>query len=198
MRPPDLPTASVLAERHPHGVRVRYTAGCRCEPCRTANRDYERRRKKARIFHGPNALVPSDRVRKHIKALSRKNVGYKQVAATANVSKSILAEILYCDRKFVRAHTERKVLAVTASAIADGALVPAGPSWEKINRLVSSGFSKSEIARRLNYKNGAIQLRKTFITARNASQVDRLYTIIRNKGVALLGHGVPLQRQARA
>ncbi len=27
-----------------HGTRSRYNSGCRCEPCRQANRDYARRR----------------------------------------------------------------------------------------------------------------------------------------------------------
>lgn len=31
----------VLAERV-HGTRSKYTAGCRCEPCTVANRDYQR------------------------------------------------------------------------------------------------------------------------------------------------------------
>lgn len=58
----------------------------------------------------------------------------------------------------------------------DRALVPAGPTWEKIKRLLDDGYTKTQIAEWLGSraKTPALQLRQDFITAKSASAVDRL------------------------
>lgn len=86
-----------------------------------------------------------------------------------------IVEIRSGKKKRIRRRTEARILAVTAEAVAGGALVPAGPTWRRINRLLEEGFTRAEIARRLGYKRPALQLRKDFVTAKNAAAVERLY-----------------------
>lgn len=67
MRPVDLPPA----ERYPHGKRARYVAGCRCDECRKANREYAKARERKQNKGEWNGLVPAGPVRKHILAVTK-------------------------------------------------------------------------------------------------------------------------------
>jgi hypothetical protein len=158
MRPTDLPPA----DRFAHGTRSRYVSGCRCADCREANRLYYHVRVKAKIFGDWNGLVLALTVRRYLRTLSRKGVGYKTVAVACDVSATCLAEVLAGRKKWIRARTQRKVLQVTADAIADGALVSAKQTWKRINELLEEGFTERELARRLGYRTLKIQLNRFF------------------------------------
>jgi len=123
-----------------------------------------------------NGLVPSDRARDHIHALSRRGVGYKQVADAAGVAESIVAKIRSGERKNIRAQAEKRILEVDIGARADHALVPAGPSWKLLNKLLKK-YSKAELARRLGSeaKNPALQVSKKEVTVKKAHQIQKLY-----------------------
>lgn len=183
MRKPELKTmadrglkpASELAANKPHGDRMRYIAGCRCDLCRKANTEYERARQIARKNGDWNGIVPACRARRHLNRLSRLGVGRRSVADVTDIADTILFEIRSGARRNIRARTERLILAVTPEAAADHALVSAAHSWKQINLLLGAGFTRGYIAQQLGAKRAALQLSEHQITVRHAADIDRLY-----------------------
>lgn len=173
---------AAAAARRPHGTRARYVgAGCRCLLCRAANSrwvSYRERRKAAGDWNG---IVPAIRTRAHLRRLSRLGVGRHAVAAASDVSDMILWLVWSGRRRQIRARTERKILAVDARARADGSLVPAGPTWRLLDRLIADGYTKTQIAAWLGSraKTPALQLSRTWIKAPNASRVVRLVRMLK-------------------
>jgi hypothetical protein len=167
--------AAELAADKPHGTRLRYVAGCKCFQCRRANSDYERERKAARAAGDWNGLVPAERARTHLASLSRRGVGRRAVAAASDICPTVLQDIRTGRKARIRARTERKILAVTTAMVSDGALVKPGRTFQLIEQLVEEGFTKAELAKRLGYRNGAIQLKRHRMTARNVARVERLH-----------------------
>lgn len=175
---------SVLAASRAHGDRLKYMAGCRCDLCRGANTNYEKGRAKARAAGDWNGIVSAEKSLKHIDWLSYHGVGRRQVAASTDIADSILVKIIKGTRVNVRARTERLILAVTPECAADHALIPAGPTWRLIDRLLNAGFTKSLIAAELGRKRHALQLGKELITVRNAAAVTRVYERLINSDAA--------------
>lgn len=170
-----LKPASELAANKPHGDRMRYMGGCRCDLCRKANSEYERRRQQARKDGDWNGVVPASRARQHLNRLSRLGVGRRSVAAATDISETILFEIRSGARRNIRARTERLILAVTPEVAADHALVSAAHSWKLINLLLGAGFTRGYIAQQLGNKRPALQLGEHQITVRHAADIERLY-----------------------
>ena len=127
-----------------------------------------------------NGLVPADDVRAHLKSLSRQGIGYKSVAASADVSRSVLAAILAGTKHQLRAQSARRILEIDRGAVADHALVAAGPTWRRLSRLLSEGFTQRELARRLGStaKTPALQFKGRYILAKTAARVERFYSIV--------------------
>jgi predicted ArsR family transcriptional regulator len=124
-----------------------------------------------------NGDVDAAPVRRHLRKLSRRGVGYKSVAAACDVSKTILLLVLTGRKRAVRKRTADRVLAVTRDAIADAGLVDARPTWKLLDELLQedTGFTRAELARRLGYRTPALQLRHGKVLARTALRVARLY-----------------------
>lgn len=148
---------------HHRHLRKDSTGDC-CGDCR-----------KALVWNG---LVPTADVRAHLRKLSRQGVGYKSVAIAADISRTVLANVLFNGKAFMRAQAVKRVLAVDRDAVADHALLPAGPTWRRLNRLLSEGFTKTELARRLGAQKPALQIRRRQVTAETAMKVERLYSIV--------------------
>lgn len=172
--------AADLAANRPHGDRLRYIGGCRCDDCRQANTDYERERSQARAAGDWNGIVDAGRALAHIKWLSKRGIGRRAIAAASDVSETCIADIRAGKKTRIRARTERNILAVTQDAASDRALINAGPSWKLINELLSKGVIKSRIARELGYKGAGIQLNKHKITVRNAYKVQQAHARLIN------------------
>lgn len=175
MRPADLRPAAELAAEKPHGVRMRYVGGCRCDACRRANTDYENARAKARKAGDWNGIVSADRARTHLKALSQKGVGRRTVQACTDIADSVLVEIISGRKTHIRARTERLILGVTKAQASDHALVSAGSTKRRIALLLEEGYTQKFLAKRLGYRNPALQFNAETITVRNAERVKRLY-----------------------
>jgi len=173
VRPVDLPPA----ERYPHGKRARYTSGCRCDPCREANNAYQRSRTRAKVYGRTNALVPVAAVLRHLRALGRAGLGARTIGDAAKVPGSTVRKVLDGRRSHLRETTARKLLDVTRDAIADAALVPAGPTWALLDELLDEGFTHGDIARRLGSKakRPTIQIRRGKVEAATAAKVARLH-----------------------
>lgn len=170
MRPTDLPPA----DSYPHGIRARYTSGCRCQPCRAANAAYQRKRAVAKVWHGPNGLVSVEAVRRHLLTLSRKGVGRRTVALVARVPQSMLSKIVRGDRHLIRVYTERRILAVNESSRRAGR-VDAKRTWRLIHELLEEGFTRAEIARRMGYARPALQFRRGQVLAKTALKVEQFH-----------------------
>jgi hypothetical protein len=170
------PIAELAANRN-HGDRLRYLAGCRCFACSRANSAYEAARKVARAAGEGNGIVPAAKARAHMKALSEQGVGRRSVRAACDVADTVLCEIISGRKANIRAGTERAILAVTADAAGDGALVAATATWKLLDQLIGDGYTRSELARLLGSKSKtpALQLKRDFVTVRNAYLVERLF-----------------------
>ena len=173
--PRGLRPVAELAAAKPHGDRLRYLGGCRCDACRAANTAYERSRSAARAAGDWNGIVSADKARRHIKKLSRLGVGRRAINAVTDIADSILFEIRSGKRKNIRARTERLILGVTTDMRGDAVLVPAGPTWALIDQLLAAGHTKGDIALGLGRKTPALQINKTAITLRTEAAVKRLH-----------------------
>lgn len=170
-----LPPVTDLGARHPHGVRVRYMAGCRCLQCRMANTNYETARARARKAGDWNGVVDATPARQHIRKLSRQGVGYKLVAEAADLPTSIVFGIRTGDRPRARARTVRKILEVNTACRGDRTLISAKPTWRRIDALLEEGYTKAALAKMLGYTRPALQIGQERVTVRNAAKVERLY-----------------------
>ncbi len=169
-RPKDLP------KHCDHGTRSRYVNGCRCDKCTESNRLYSRRREKAKREGDWNGLVSAEPAREHILRLSKFGVGYKSVASASGVAKSVMADVRSGKKKRIWQRTLTKILKVDSTAMAGAGCVPAGNTWELINELLNSGYTKVEISRRLGNKSPALQLKGDRILLRTAKKVKALHT----------------------
>lgn len=170
-RPDDLPPA----EHYSHGTRARYVAGCRCDQCRTANREYARQRVRAQIRGDWNGLVDSTEAREHLIVLSNLGVGRRAVHAASDVALTVLEDIKSGKKTRIRARTEKAILRVDKDAISDSALIPAKETWAAIRQILRWGYTRGEIARRLGSQTPALQLRKKFVLASTESRVLKVY-----------------------
>lgn len=175
-----LRSAADLGARRPHGDRLRYMGGCRCDECRAANAAYERERNQARNDGDWNGIVPADGARKHLRWLSNHGIGRRSVAAACDVAETVLVDILSGSKKRIRARTERLIMAVTTDAAADRSRIDAGPTWKLINELLGVGYTRGDIALKLGYARAALQFKKDRITARNAFEVARVHALMIN------------------
>lgn len=173
-RPADLPAFEHYASK-PHGQRLRYLAGCRCAECREANNAYARLRGKLVRDGQGNPMIDAARARRHLARLSAAGVGRRTVADVAGVAQSIIAKIRAGRKMKIRRATERALLAVSIAAARGGTLVDAAPTWRHVAWLLSEGFTRGEIARRLGHKRAALQIGRARVTRATAAAVQRLW-----------------------
>lgn len=172
-----LKPVSELAAARPHGDRLRYMAGCRCDECRKANSRYESERQKARRNGDWNGVVGTEKARRHIEWLASKGLGRRAIAAAADVGENLIVELRAGRKTGLRARSEKAILAVTPAMASDRALVPAGPTWVLVNELLADGVTKTAIARRLGSKAKvpALQIGTKEVTVRTAYLVERAH-----------------------
>lgn len=179
LAPSGLRPVADLARARGHGDRLRYLAGCHCADCRRANSAYEKARAQARKAGEWNGLVSAEKARAHLAALSEHGVGYRSVRDIAGISGSILQKIKLGKKTRIRALTERAILGVSDAALADGARIPAGPTWALLDALLADGYRKVDLAREMGYRTRAVQFSRNTVSLRNAYEVERLYARLR-------------------
>ena len=172
-----------------HGQRARYVRGCRCDLCTRANTLYARSRYRAVCRGDSDPLISSARARRYLKRLRRAGVGLRVVADLAQIPRSTLQKIRSGSRRHCRQSSSERICSVTIEPWADGHYVDARPSWRQLDRLLSDGWTKTELARQLGSTalRPALQLRRDRITARNARQVARLFARLRRRLPPTLG-----------
>lgn len=168
-------SAAELGATKPHGVRIRYMAGCRCQACRKANSSYESERQKARRAGDWNGIVSAAEARAHMLKLRREGVGRRAVQACTDISDTVLQEIASGKKAQIRARTARLIMRVTKKQAADHALISARRSHRLIGLLLEEMYTEEFIAGRLGYKTGRLQFNAEKITVVNAARIERLY-----------------------
>lgn len=104
-----------------HGTTVRYSRGCRCLPCRSANAEYQRQGRLNR-FYGRSNLVDAEPARQHLARLKAAGMTNEQIVAAAGFSAGSLRGLRYgtmrldgswaAPSKRITRDTEAKVLAI--------------------------------------------------------------------------------------
>jgi hypothetical protein len=125
-----------------------------------------------------NGLVDAAPAREHLLKLSSEGVGYKAVSEACDVGKTALQEILQGTKTRIRAKSLKRILSVDSSALADHALVPAGPTWVLVTKLLADGFTKGSISRRIGNKTPALQIKSRYVLAKTAYRIKKLYDLV--------------------
>lgn len=175
-----------LAQERPHGDRLRYMAGCRCDQCRKANSVYESQRQQARRAGDWNGIVVADKARKHLLKLSAAGVGRRAVAAATDVAETIICEIRSGRKTHIRARTERKILAVSADMASDHALIGAQESWRLIQEMLAAGFTKARIAREMGFVMPALQIGRDTVLVSTAHRIALIHRRLMNSDEVLV------------
>jgi hypothetical protein len=128
----------------------------------------------------PSRLVPADAVRAHILDLQRQGVGYQAISDACDVLKNTLRDIAAGKRKFIRAASAERLLAVDEGAIADSALVPATETRRLLQELLDLGFTRTSLAARLGSTSDqpSLQYKRDFVLAKTALRVRRLHAML--------------------
>lgn len=173
-----------------HGTRACYvfgpepggdrSKGCRCEPCKEANRAYARARYRAAVRPDESfepAYVDCAEAREHLRWLSTVGVGTRVVAERTGIARSTITRIRLGKRDRARPETIAKILAVGRSAARDGARVDAKPTWKRIDDLLGHGWTRTAIAAALGSKakRPALQIHRTKLTVETARKVAELH-----------------------
>jgi len=190
-------TTAVAASHRPHGSYVKYVVErCHCEPCRQANRAYERRR--VRAIARPDEdwcpYVDAQPAREHVRWLRTCGVGLKTVARLSGIPHGSLSKLMYGDpkrrmapSKRIRPETARRILAVLPNHAAGAQKIPAAPTWRLLDKLIARGWTKAELARRLGQQGPGLQVAREAVRASTARKVEQLYS-------ELAGQSAPARR----
>lgn len=173
---------------HQHGTYACYTLdACRCQPCATAVREYERDRTRQQAYGRWDNYVDAQPARDHVRRLMDAGMGLKRVSAASNVATGVMWKLLYGrprpdgtrtpSRRITKA-VEARILAVELD-LADGANVPNTDTARRLQSLVANGWSMSKLATLLGIGPGnfnpVITGRRPQVTVATARAVHALY-----------------------
>jgi hypothetical protein len=155
---------AILAARPPvapmqyeHGTYACYKLDrCRCVPCTTANREYDRQRRLDAAY-GHDRLVDADPVREYVRDLMRRGVGRRAVANVAGLSHGTLSKLLYGiggkpPTRRLKRETAQRLLAVTPADVPDGSLVPIGRTADRLRDMVADGATWAELGEQIGMR----------------------------------------------
>lgn len=163
-----------------HGTRTKYVAGCRCDACRQANRDYarERDRHMRRVAYGiekrNEATVDATEARNHLLWLQSLGIGTRTVAQRTGLSRSALCKIRNGETDKVLVDTEQRIMCLFRDTRQPLMLVDATRTWRLVGWLQQQGWSNASIARALGYRTRAIQFRRDRVRYRTEQRVEQL------------------------
>lgn len=144
---------------HEHGQRITYIVHrCRCDDCRTANREAAQKRSRQKLY-GRHWLTDAEPARAHIRTLMAAGMGLKTIAAAAGFAgQGEVIGIVYGKhwkdpdhpeyrppRKQINRDTAARILALQP-VLAPGAKVDARGTRRRVQALVARGYSLSVIA----------------------------------------------------
>jgi hypothetical protein len=164
----------------PHGSYVKYVQEqCRCEPCRAANRDYQR----AATSRIEPPYVSASAARAHIRDPAAAGAGLKTIAKAGHVSHGTLSKLMYGDRtrgmapsKRIRRSTHDRILAVTPAAARGTSRVDATTTKALLAEMIGAGVPKVRIAAELGSAAPGLQIgRRQQVNAATAAAVAALH-----------------------
>lgn len=190
------PGAIVAKKQYPHGTHACYSMNfCRCDECRQAHCEYERRRKlwRGEFPRVPPPLVDARPARRHVRQLMARGMSHRRIAQLAGVPTSAVGALIYgrFDRaaKRIRRQTAEKLLAVEYTAL--GIMkVPAAEALAIVDELLARGWWKAELGRRLDGPQA-----KSLQIAKTGSGMVEASTILKLR--PLLEEPVPMRQHAR-
>jgi hypothetical protein len=149
-----------------HGTRAKYVVEkCRCEPCKDANRRYNRdrqrneRRAAAGIEQLVVAYVDTAEARDHLRWLSSIGIGKRTVHKVTGVALSSIEAIRAGQMRKARARTVDRILAVGKHRTHGRIPVDPQPAFDMIDQLRANGWTNARIAQALGLKTPALQYR---------------------------------------
>lgn len=173
-----------------HGTRACYvfgvdpggdrSKGCRCEPCREANRVYARSRDRAARRPDEElrgAYVDAGEAIDHLVWLRSQGVGLRTVAAKTGLSRSALHELVTKRRTRATRDTVTRILSVGRHVVHGNALVDAVATWKLIDDLLRHGYTRTALARELGStaKVPSLQIGHSKVTAMTAGKVEEIH-----------------------
>ena len=169
----------------PHGTRQRFSQGCKCDPCRQAWNAYNWSRIKARRAGDWRGSVSIEKAKHHIATLGN----HKAIARIAGIHETVIHRIVNDRVTGIYKSTEDAILSVTKREVDElwplladeGSFLPAKPIKKMVADLRKSGFTDSELGRKVNLKSGLRVLGKKYVRAYNARRIEQIY---RKSGVA--------------
>lgn len=179
--------------RRPHGTRVKYVIErCRCEPCRSANREASRARVNAmrRPDEAWVPYIPAGPARRHLETLMAQGMGPKSIAKVSGVPHGAISKIIYGDYKTgrkskrIRPATARKLLAVSVTDARGGQKVDAAPTWQLLDELIAKGWPKAHLAELIVGPDAvALQISRRKVRASTARKVEQVYAAVKDAPV---------------
>lgn len=169
-----------------HGTRACYVfgpepgvrRGCRCEPCRQANREYARLRGRRianpDIWGQASDLVSADQARMVIEGLREDGVGLRTIASNAGLGRAALQQILRGETVRVRGETLRRLEQLAGSRRPGGVLVSARGTWHLLEILLAAGYTKARLASLLGVGR-SLQISRRTVRLSTARKVQALY-----------------------
>lgn len=91
---------------------------------------------------------------------------------------SVLQRIKNGQHRFIKKSSARKVLDVTADAVADHGRIKAGHTYRMIDRLLRSGFTYTSLSVRSGVARSVLSHRKEYVTAKTKMKIEKLYNVI--------------------
>ena len=172
---------------HRHGTRVAYVAdGCRCTPCRAANRAAERHRTAALRSGCWQPLVDATPARAHLRLLREHGVGLDQIVKISRTPKSTIRRLMReptVAPARIRTETAVRLNAIQISPdhLSPRSQVDAAETRARIQELLDAGHAIPDLARALGKT--PVSLRRTLtrssVTARTAAAVSDLFDELR-------------------
>ena len=172
---------------HAHGTRVAYVAdGCRCTPCRAANRAAERHRTAALRSGCWQPLVDATPARAHLRLLREHGVGLDQIVKISRTPKSTIRRLMReptVAPARIRTETAVRLNAIQISPdhLSPRSQVDAAETRARIQELLDAGHAIPDLARALGRT--PVSLRRTLtrssVTARTAAAVSDLFDELR-------------------
>lgn len=182
-----------------HGTRARYVMGagpgtgpgCRCDPCRGANREDAARRNRLQLYGRWAPFVDAGPAREHVRRLAGAGIGWKRTAELACVSRGAMRKLLLGGpgerppTRRIRPETAAALLAVQVSSANLGAraLVDSAGTRRRVQALVAVGWSRAKLGERLGIEPSGMSdlLRREHVTAARARAVTALYDELWNR-----------------
>jgi hypothetical protein len=175
------------------GTRSGYVAGCRCDACRAAHRDYNREwlRREARIRYGieppkPPRWIDATEVREHLAWLQSIGIGRRLVARYSGVSGSQITKLRDGITTRTTPNTANRILAVGKHHLPPRASIDATRTIKQLKELQKAGWTKKAIGQAItgNPECKSLQVSGPKVTVNTAEKVDALWRQVFARDIA--------------